>query len=397
MPQRCLVYRNGARPRFGVGCRLAHFEARFPIPRKTLEPLIKRSGAFDWKCCQSGKCFSQNQNHRSSNGRANLDYDAIKDFKVNGLRLFLVGYERGNDETLTRIGRVTSFSNHWRSGEPAWRLGRRRCRLHLFGGIVKLLLTKNISAALITCCALFSWSAEHAKPSPDLMHSRSEVSPTVNAATEWKEAEAVFIPIAEECKEDILVAWSLQGERLDPSQIERLSNWIQSNGTALGLIEKSLQKDRAQIPAWDSLKPMPYGVALINLAKARLFLADQAAAKGDHATATRLFLGNLKLSRLLRDAEVPVIHYLIACSMRSLTEKAIVRWAMFANLDSKTIQAMLSELPELADEATAYERILRVEFTDFILPSVDVKRLAQLWVEAARTNGRTPAPIAGGP
>jgi radical SAM superfamily enzyme YgiQ (UPF0313 family) len=39
----------------------------------------------------------------SCNSRANLDYDTIKSFKDNGLRLFLVGYESGNDEILTRI------------------------------------------------------------------------------------------------------------------------------------------------------------------------------------------------------------------------------------------------------------------------------------------------------
>ncbi|MGH8022681.1 MAG: radical SAM protein, partial [Limisphaerales bacterium] len=33
----------------------------------------------------------------------NLDYDTIRSFKENGLRLFLVGYESGNDETLKRI------------------------------------------------------------------------------------------------------------------------------------------------------------------------------------------------------------------------------------------------------------------------------------------------------
>ena len=253
-------------------------------------------------------------------------------------------------------------------------------------GIVRLLSTKIFSVALIAGCVPFGWSAEDAKPPPDLIHSRTELLPTADAAKEWKEAEAVFTPIPEECKSDILVSWSLKGEKLDQSQAERLSKWIRANGTALGLIEKSLQKDRAQIPAWDSLQPMPYGVSLINLAKARLFLADQAATKGDHATATKLLLGNLKLSRLLRDAEVPVIHYLIAHSMRSMTDKAIARWARFANPDSKTIQSVLSDLSELTDEPAAYERILRVEFTDFILPSVDVKRLSQLWVEAARTN-----------
>jgi radical SAM superfamily enzyme YgiQ (UPF0313 family) len=39
----------------------------------------------------------------SCNSRANLDYDTIKSFQDNGLRLFLVGYESGNDETLRRI------------------------------------------------------------------------------------------------------------------------------------------------------------------------------------------------------------------------------------------------------------------------------------------------------
>ena len=41
--------------------------------------------------------------HWSCNSRANLDYDTIKSFKDNGLRLFLVGYESGNDDILKRI------------------------------------------------------------------------------------------------------------------------------------------------------------------------------------------------------------------------------------------------------------------------------------------------------
>jgi len=39
----------------------------------------------------------------SCNSRANLDYDTIKSFKESGLRLFLVGYESGNQDILTRI------------------------------------------------------------------------------------------------------------------------------------------------------------------------------------------------------------------------------------------------------------------------------------------------------
>lgn len=39
----------------------------------------------------------------SCNSRANLDYDTIKFFKDSGLRLFLVGYESGNDDILARV------------------------------------------------------------------------------------------------------------------------------------------------------------------------------------------------------------------------------------------------------------------------------------------------------
>ncbi|HXG48408.1 MAG TPA: hopanoid biosynthesis associated radical SAM protein HpnJ [Methylomirabilota bacterium] len=39
----------------------------------------------------------------SCNSRANLDYDTLRHFKDNGLRLLLVGYESGNDDILRRI------------------------------------------------------------------------------------------------------------------------------------------------------------------------------------------------------------------------------------------------------------------------------------------------------
>ena len=39
----------------------------------------------------------------SCNSRANLDYETITSFKDSGLRLFLVGYESGNEDILTRI------------------------------------------------------------------------------------------------------------------------------------------------------------------------------------------------------------------------------------------------------------------------------------------------------
>src|SRR6266511_5826391 len=80
---------------------------------------IEAQGALNSKQLRSsGKISSKNKKHRareiakklrplgltwSCNSRANLDYDTIKSFKDSGLRLFLVGYESGNDDILTRI------------------------------------------------------------------------------------------------------------------------------------------------------------------------------------------------------------------------------------------------------------------------------------------------------
>ena len=68
-----------------VAGEMATFTANLPRAReiaKKLAPL-----GLTWSC----------------NSRANLDYDTIKSFKDSGLRLFLVGYESGNQEILNRI------------------------------------------------------------------------------------------------------------------------------------------------------------------------------------------------------------------------------------------------------------------------------------------------------
>jgi len=57
--------------------------------------------------------------HWSCNSRANLDYDTIKSFKDNGLRLFLVGYESGNDDILTRIKKGVTMDEMRRFTRPA--------------------------------------------------------------------------------------------------------------------------------------------------------------------------------------------------------------------------------------------------------------------------------------
>src|SRR4029453_13450706 len=59
----------------------------------------------------------------SCNSRANLDYDTIKFFKDSGLRLFLVGYESGNDETLKRIKKGVTLDEMRRFTKACHRAG----------------------------------------------------------------------------------------------------------------------------------------------------------------------------------------------------------------------------------------------------------------------------------
>ena len=61
--------------------------------------------------------------HWSCNSRANLDYDTIKSFKDNGLRLFLVGYESGNDDILTRIKKGVTMDEMRRFTKNCHRAG----------------------------------------------------------------------------------------------------------------------------------------------------------------------------------------------------------------------------------------------------------------------------------
>ena len=59
----------------------------------------------------------------SCNSRANIDYDTIKFFKDSGLRLFLVGYESGNEEILKRIKKGVTTEEMRRFTQAAHKAG----------------------------------------------------------------------------------------------------------------------------------------------------------------------------------------------------------------------------------------------------------------------------------
>jgi radical SAM superfamily enzyme YgiQ (UPF0313 family) len=59
----------------------------------------------------------------SCNSRANLDEDTVRFFKDHGLRLFLVGYESGNDDTLKRIKKGVTTEEMRRFTKACHRVG----------------------------------------------------------------------------------------------------------------------------------------------------------------------------------------------------------------------------------------------------------------------------------
>ncbi len=245
--------------------------------------------------------------------------------------------------------------------------------------------------ATIGCFAsLPSFSADAVVIPKDLFFERKPLRREVNAFTEWNEADKLFVRADSEdetrIQEVIERAWSPTNAS-NAIVFPAVNQWIQSNAPALALIEKGLAKERAQFPKGDSEKLSPFLLSAKALSRIRLVQADQAAGKGDHVTATNLLLGNLKLTRMIAQADVPMINYLVARSIRTTTEKAIVRWAWRSKPSAELTQSVLKSVPSLDDEPDIYEHVLRVEFTEFICAEMKLKKIQKQWIDAAKTNG----------
>jgi hopanoid biosynthesis associated radical SAM protein HpnJ len=101
-PQTIGGHKYRVRSAQNVADEMAYAKKVFPEVKEfffdddTFTANLPRAREIAKKIAPLGLCWS-------CNSRANIDYDTIKQFKDNGLRLFLVGYESGNDDILTRI------------------------------------------------------------------------------------------------------------------------------------------------------------------------------------------------------------------------------------------------------------------------------------------------------
>ncbi len=101
-PQTIGGHKYRVRSADNVAAEMAHMKQIFPQVKEfffdddTFTANLPRAREIAKKLAPMGLTWS-------CNSRANLEYDTIKYMKDSGLRLFLVGYESGNDDTLKRI------------------------------------------------------------------------------------------------------------------------------------------------------------------------------------------------------------------------------------------------------------------------------------------------------
>ena len=101
-PQTIGGHKYRVRSADNVAAEMAYMKSAFPQVKEfffdddTFTANLPRAREIAKKLAPMGLTWS-------CNSRANLEYDTIKFMKDSGLRLFLVGYESGNDETLKRI------------------------------------------------------------------------------------------------------------------------------------------------------------------------------------------------------------------------------------------------------------------------------------------------------
>jgi hopanoid biosynthesis associated radical SAM protein HpnJ len=101
-PQTIGGHKYRVRSADNVAAEMAHMKRLFPQVREfffdddTFTANLPRAREIARKLAPLGLTWS-------CNSRANLEYDTIRFFQDAGLRLFLVGYESGNDDTLRRI------------------------------------------------------------------------------------------------------------------------------------------------------------------------------------------------------------------------------------------------------------------------------------------------------
>lgn len=220
----------------------------------------------------------------------------------------------------------------------------------------------------------------------DLYFEFKAVPAEQNAIINWRRAAELEVAPNEKQKKALKFCWTPAAREPSADDLSDLQNWLKRNREALELFDASLTKPSAQWPKHDVQDKQPEMLVLSHLIKARLFAADQLTERGKFESAAKSLEESLRLDQMGIEGEPALIHYLIACNVRTLTQDAILRLASRKQVPVPLLERLLDDLPSLDSETNIYPKVLRVEFTRDYNEKIDVKKLAAVWEQLSKTN-----------
>jgi hypothetical protein len=251
---------------------------------------------------------------------------------------------------------------------------------------------KIVSLVLLASAALnvvFAMPApKDGKPSipADLLYEFKPVPNDENAIINWRLAAGVEVALNDKEKQTIKFCWTPSAREPSANDLDDLQTWLKRNREALELFDASLQKPKAQWPERNPQNVQPELKSISLMIRARLFEADRLAEQTKFADAAKSLQDSLKLAQTGVEGDAALIHYLLACNARTLTQDAILRLACHKQMPISLLEELLKNLPSLDSETNVYEHILRVEFTRDYYNSLDSKKLAEDVAKMSGTN-----------
>lgn len=216
---------------------------------------------------------------------------------------------------------------------------------------------------------------------PDLYFASKPIPNEDNAIYFWRRAAKVMVKADDTISDKISYAWKPEASRPNEEEAATIRHWLKQNQEALELMELSLKKPAAKWLAKKGEEEQPELWALNQLIKARCVSADLLASQGKWDEALALLKGNLKFCQMAIESEAALIHYLVGAATRTTTQRAILRLANRNNTPVVMLKQSLEALPPLHSETNTYANLMRVEFTIYAYPGVDIKWFAEAWAK----------------
>ena len=224
-------------------------------------------------------------------------------------------------------------------------------------------------------------------PLPDDLYFEFKAVPAdQNAMIDWRRAAQLEAVPNEKEKQALKFCWTPADREPSADDLAGLQSWLKRDQPALDMFSASLAKPMAQWPERNAQNTQPEIAAFSHLMRARLFAADQLAEQNKFEDAARSLEDSLKLAQMGIEGDPELIHYLLACSARTLTQDAIIRLAARKQVPLPVLERLLNDLLKLDSETNLYSKILRIEFTSDYNEPFDLKKLVADWSKISETN-----------